>query len=72
MVAFQSAHRPEPSLQPAMVTLDAVVRVPLRVVKRGRYETFDHSPQRRGPIGHDLDRISMRPERRREKPATFT
>jgi hypothetical protein len=28
-VAFRAAHRPEPGLQPAVICLDGVVRVPL-------------------------------------------
>ena len=44
VVAFQAAHRTESDLEPAMVTLDSVVRVLLHVVKRGGYELIDRSP----------------------------
>ena len=33
-VAFQAAHRPQPSLQPAVIGLDRVVRVLLNDVQR--------------------------------------
>ena len=46
VAAFEAAHRAEPGLEPSVVTLDPVVRVLLRVMKRGRQETFDRSPQR--------------------------
>lgn len=38
-----------------MVAFDTVVRVPLRIVERPRDLLFDHSFQRLGEIGHDLN-----------------
>jgi hypothetical protein len=41
MVAFESPHRPEPCLEPAMIGLDPLVRVPLQVVERAGHEFVD-------------------------------
>ena len=69
VVALESAHWSEPGFESAVVAFDAVVRVLLSVVKRGRDEAFDRSLQCRGPIGHDLDRFTMRAECRAEEPS---
>jgi len=36
-------------------------------VKRGRHQSFDRSPQRGRPVGHDLDRFAVCTERAGEK-----
>lgn len=59
VIAFESTHRTEPRFESAVITFDAVVRILLGVVKRGWHETFDRSPQRWGPVGHDFDRLNM-------------
>jgi hypothetical protein len=69
-VPLQSAHRPEPRLEPAVVTLDPVVRVQCGVVERGRDEFFDRPLQRGSEVGHNLRRLTVwadhaAPERRR-------
>ena len=69
VVAFEAAHRSEPGFEPTVVAFDAVVRVLLGVVERGGHESFDRGPQRRSPVGHDLDRLAMRAERSGEEPA---
>ncbi len=69
MVAFESAHRSESGFELAMIAFDAVVGVLLRVVKRGWHETFDRSPQRWGPVGHDFDRLTMGAECPGEEPS---
>jgi hypothetical protein len=43
-VAFESAHRTEPGFEPAVVALDAVVRVLLGVVKDGGHARIDRRP----------------------------
>ncbi len=58
-VAFQTAHRSEPRFQSAVVVLDPVVGVLLRVVKRAREKLIDHHTERRGTIGDDLDRFAV-------------
>ena len=52
-----------------VVEAAAVVRVLGRGVKRGRDQSFDRSPQTLAPIGHDLDRLTMRAECRGEEPS---
>ena len=52
-----------------MVALDAVVRVLLGVVNAAGI-TLDRGPQRRGPIGDDLDRPAVSTKRHREEPAS--
>ena len=69
MVAFQAAHGSESGFESTVVAFDAVVRVLLGVVKRGRHEAFDRSPQRRGPVGHDVGRLTMGTECRGEEPS---
>ena len=49
-----------------MVILDPIVRVLLHVVKRAGQELIDRNAERRGATGHDLDRIAMRANGRRE------
>ena len=41
VVSFEATHRTESGLEPTVVAFDAVVRVLLRVVKRGGNEAFD-------------------------------
>ena len=67
MVAFKSPHGTESGFESAVVAFDAVVRVLGAVVERGRDETFDRRSQRRGPVGDDLDWLTMRAECRREE-----
>ena len=52
-----------------MVCLDSIVRVLLGVVERARQELIDDGDERPGPVGHDLGRLAMVAERRREEPA---
>jgi hypothetical protein len=68
-VSLQTAHRPQPCFQPAVVTLDPVVRILDRVVQRLRHYLFDHVRQRRGPVGDDLFRFAMSGDRRGEERA---
>jgi hypothetical protein len=68
VVAFEAAHRPEPGFEPAVVGFDPIVRVLLSVVKRGRDQLLDHRAQGRGPVGHDLDRLTMSTQRGLEEP----
>ena len=63
VVALESTHRTESGFEPAVIAFDAVVRVLLGVVKRGRHEPFDRGPQRRGPVGHDFDGLGVGSER---------
>jgi hypothetical protein len=44
VVAFQASHRTEPRLESAVIALDAIVRILLRVVERDGHELIDHSP----------------------------
>src|SRR5256885_7459372 len=69
MVAFQVAHGAESRFESAVVALGAVIRILLRIVKRGRHELLDRSPQCRGPVGHHFDWLTMGAERHREEPA---
>ena len=68
VVAFEAAHRPEPCLQAAVVSFDPVVRVLLGVVEHARDQLLDGRAERRGSIGHDLDRFAMGTERGVEEP----
>ena len=52
-----------------MVAFDAVVRVLRGVVKGRGHQPFDSGPKCWGPIGHDLDRLTMRAERSTEEPS---
>src|SRR5450759_900674 len=56
------------AFQAAVVGFDPIVRVLLRVVKRGRHELLDHRAERRSSVGHDLDRRAMSTERGFEEP----
>ena len=67
-VTFQTAHRTESRLQPTVIILDPIVRVLIHVVKRAREKLIDHHTERRGTVGHDLDRFTMRTDRSREEP----
>ncbi len=51
-----------------MVSLDPFVRILGGVMKRAWRELMDRSCQRRCLIGHDLGRVAMRADRRREEP----
>ena len=68
-IALEATHRSQPRLEPAVVGLDPIVRVLLGVVERGRHELIDDGEERPGPIGHDLGRLAMGAERRREEPS---
>jgi hypothetical protein len=62
-VRLQAAHRPQPCFQPAVITLNPVVRILDRVVQRPRQQLLDHVRQRRGPVGDDLFRFAMHGDR---------
>lgn len=57
VIAFESAHRPEPRFEPSVIAFDTVVRILLGVVKRRGYEALDRGPQRWCSVGHDLDGV---------------
>jgi hypothetical protein len=69
VVAFEPAHRSEPGFEPTVVGFDPIVRVLLSVVKRARDQLLDHRAERRGPIGHNLDRLTMSTQRGLEEPS---
>ena len=69
VVAFEAAHGTESGFESSVVAFDAVVRVPLSVVKRGWHEAFDRSPQRWGPVGHHLVGFTVGAECPGEEPA---
>ena len=69
VVAFESTHRTQSGFEPSVVAFDAVVRILLSVMKRAWDEVFDRGPQRGGPIGHDLDRLTVQAQRCREEPS---
>ncbi len=53
---FESAHRPEPGFEPAVIGFDGVVGVLLGDMQR-RWDEFVEDPYvRRGLVGGDLDR----------------
>jgi len=52
-----------------MVGLDPIVRVLLGVLKRARDQLIDDGEERPGPVGHDLGRLAVSAERRREEPS---
>ena len=53
-VTLQAAHRPEPGLQPPVISLDRIVRVPLHGVQRGGDQLIEDPRIDRGPVGGDL------------------
>ena len=53
---LESAHRSQSCLEPAVVSLDTVVRVLLNDVARGREQVVEHARVDRRPVGGDLDR----------------
>lgn len=55
-----------------MVGLDPIVRVPLRVVERGRDELIDDGEERPGPIGHHFGRDAVTGERGGKESASGT
>jgi hypothetical protein len=66
--AFESAHRPQPRLEPAVVGLDHVVRVSLGDMPRRR-ELVEQPRVDRCPVGGDLDRGEPEPQRAGEERA---
>jgi hypothetical protein len=54
--SFQSAHRPQPALEPTVIGFDDVVWVPLQHVPRARRPLVDHARIHRCPVGGDLTR----------------
>jgi hypothetical protein len=53
---FQSAHRPQPRFESAVISFHAVVRVLLQDVPRGRGDLVDQARVDRRPVGGDLNR----------------
>jgi hypothetical protein len=53
-VAFESAHRAQPGFEPAVVSLDWIVRVLLDAVHGLRQQIIQHPWVARGPVGRDL------------------
>jgi hypothetical protein len=53
---FESAHRAQPGLEPAVIGFDAVVGVLLHDVPRTRREFVDHARVDRRPVGLDARR----------------
>jgi hypothetical protein len=72
VVAFESPHRAQPGLEAALVGLDPIVRVPARVVERGRDEVIDDRAQRPGSIGYHLSRDAVTGERSDKESASGT
>jgi hypothetical protein len=66
-VGLEAAHRSEPRFEPSVIALDPVVGVLLGVVDRVWHQLDDDVGQRRGAIGDDLDRFTLRNERSREE-----
>src|SRR5918998_6676625 len=52
--SFETAHRPQPSLQPPMIGFDGIVPVLLGDVAGGGYQLLDHSRVGRCPVGGHL------------------
>src|SRR4051812_40901495 len=69
VIALESLHRAEPRFEAPVVGFDPIVRVLAGVVRRPGYQFIDHSAQRWRPVGHDLRRLAVRAERRREEPS---
>ena len=59
-VPFQSAHRPEPGLQPAVICLDRVVRVLLDGVQRRGHQLVENPRVNGRAVGRDLGRDRAR------------
>jgi len=55
-VTFQPAHRPQPRLQPSVVCLDRIVRVPLNGVQGRGNQFVEHSRADCCAVCRDLDR----------------
>ena len=55
-VSLEAAHRSEPGLEPTVIGLDPVVRVPLDTVQRVRDQLVQDTRVSRRPIGGDLHR----------------
>jgi hypothetical protein len=67
-VAFEAAHRPQPRFQPAVISLDRVIRVPLDGMQRGGGQLIKDPRISRGPVSGDLDRDRARAQRAGEEP----
>jgi hypothetical protein len=52
--ALEPAHRPQPGLQPHVVRLDGVVRVPLNGMQSGGHQLIEHARRSRDAVGGDL------------------
>ena len=68
--AFESAHRPQPCLQPAVVSFDRIIGVLLGHVRRGRDQFVDHPQVRAGLVGGDLDGRRTLHQRLGEEPSS--
>jgi hypothetical protein len=51
-----------------MVGFNSIVRVLVGVVERAWHELIDDGEKRPGSVGHDLGRLAVSAERRREEP----
>jgi len=60
---FQSPHRPEPGLQPSVICLDRVIRVPLDDVQRRGNQLVKHPQVGGRAVGCDLGRDRARAQR---------
>ncbi len=60
---FQAAHRPEPGLQPSVICLDRVIRVPLDDVQRRGNQLVKHPQVGGRAVGRDLGRGRARAQR---------
>src|SRR5918994_711201 len=58
-VLLEPTHRPQARLQPAVVTLDAVICVPVAAVPRRWQQLLQHRRVHRRLIGSDLDRRDL-------------
>jgi hypothetical protein len=67
-VVLQSAHRPQPGFQSAVVGLDRIVRVPLYGMQRRGDQLVQDPRISRGPVGGDLGRDRTRAQRPDEEP----
>ena len=65
--AFESAHRPQPSFQPAVIGLDPVVAVLLGDMRRSWDQFVQHPQVRAGLVGRHLDRRRTVPQRTDEE-----
>jgi hypothetical protein len=67
--SFQPPHRPQPRLEPTMICLNRIIRIPLKDMTRRGRQLLKHARVNRCPVGADLTRVWSMLQGADEEPA---